>query len=472
MSNSPPTGKRRAPDFKQAIVISTAFPDTDAPPGYGPLLRLAGPVVLSRLGIMAMGLVDAIVVGRYSATELGYQALGWAPTAVVLTTSLGLLSGIQVMTSQAIGENRAGDTGAILRRGLRYALWIALAAAALLYFGGGPVMHHLGLVEGLADGATPVLQILALSLIPILLGDAGMFWLEAHGRAVPGMVAIWVSNIVNLALNVWLVPGDSGFGVEGAVASGWATFLSRLVFVAMIIGLIVTWRQSRTLGVFAPTPDDAPAAAAMRRIGYGASTSYFTETLAFASMSIFAGWIGANAVAAWATVLNVAALVFMVPLGLATATGVLVGRAHGAGDAAGVRLAAKRGFVLTTAALLAISGIVAVGSDAIAAVYTRDAGVQALTAAALLLSCLFFVADGLQVVGAQACRAQSDVWIPTGTHLASYILVMMPLGYWLAIVMGLAVDGLVWSIIVASLMSAVLLWGRFLWLTRETARVR
>ena len=458
----------RRPGVVQAFVISTPFAPSDAvsSPGYGPLLRLAGPVVLSRLGIMAMGLVDAIVVGRHSATELGYQALGWAPTAVVLTTSLGLLSGIQVMTSQAIGDDRAGDTGAILRRGLVYALWIAFVAAALLYFGGGPVMHNLGLVDGLANGATPVLQILALSLIPILVGDAGMFWLEAHGRAVPGMIAIWASNIVNLALNLWLVPGDSGFAVQGAVASGWATFVSRLGFLFMILALIVTWRRARELGVFTPTPDDPAAASAMRRIGYGASTSYFTETLAFASMSIFAGWIGANAVAAWATVLNVAALIFMVPLGLATATGVLVGRAYGAGDSERVRLAAKRGFVLTAAATLAICVIVAFGNDAIAAVYTHDAAVQALTAAALLLSCLFFVADGLQVVGAQACRAQSDVWVPTYTHLASYILVMMPLGYGLGVVVGMAVNGLVWSIIVASLMSAVLLWARFLWLTR------
>jgi len=423
-------------------------------------------VVLSRLGIMAMGLVDAMVVGRYSATELGYQALGWAPTAVVLTTSIGLLSGIQVMTSQAIGEGRAAETGAILRRGMAYAVWISLAAAALLFFAGGPVMHSLGLVEGLADGSTPVLQILALSLIPILIGDAGMFWLEAHGRAVQGTIAIWVSNIVNLVLNLWLVPGDSGFAVAGAVASGWATFVSRLAFLAMIAFVILGWNRARELGVRTPAPDDPAATGKMRRIGYGASASYFTETLAFASMSIFAGWIGGNAVAAWATVLNVAALIFMVPLGLATATGVLVGRAHGAGDRPGVRLAARQGFTLTVGLTLAICAGVAIGNEAIAAAYTKDAVVRAMTAAALLLSCLFFVADGLQVVAAQACRAQSDVWVPTATHFASYLLVMIPLGYVFAILVGLGVDGLVWSIIVASLMSASLLWGRFLWLTR------
>ena len=78
--------------------------------GLPALLRLSGPVVASRLGIMAMGLVDTIVVGRYSAAELGYHALAWAVTGVVLTTALGLLSGVQVMTSQAIGKGREADT--------------------------------------------------------------------------------------------------------------------------------------------------------------------------------------------------------------------------------------------------------------------------------------------------------------------------------------------------------------------------
>ena len=96
----------------------------DIPVAIGPLLRLAAPVVLSRLGIMAMGLTDTLIVGRHSATELGYQALGWAPTAIVLTTSIGLLTGVQVMTSQAIGEGRARITVADMRR----ALWLFVAA--------------------------------------------------------------------------------------------------------------------------------------------------------------------------------------------------------------------------------------------------------------------------------------------------------------------------------------------------------
>ncbi|HZZ67315.1 MAG TPA: MATE family efflux transporter, partial [Phenylobacterium sp.] len=95
------------------------------------LMKLSGPVVISRLGIMAMGLSDAIVVGRYSATQLGYHALGWAPSSVIVTMAIGLLSGVQVMTARAIGEGRRNKTGAVLRRGLAYSLWIGLVSAAV-----------------------------------------------------------------------------------------------------------------------------------------------------------------------------------------------------------------------------------------------------------------------------------------------------------------------------------------------------
>src|ERR1700759_3206206 len=74
------------------------------------LLKLSGPVVISRLGIMAMGLSDAIVVGRYSATQLGYHALGWAPSSVAVPMAIGLLTGVQVMTARRIGEGRRAET--------------------------------------------------------------------------------------------------------------------------------------------------------------------------------------------------------------------------------------------------------------------------------------------------------------------------------------------------------------------------
>ena len=434
------------------------------------LLTLAAPVVLSRLGIMAMGLVDTIVVGRHSASELGYLALAWAPTSIVLTAAIGLLQGIQVLTSQAIGAGRAVDTGAVLRRGLVYAFWVGCAAAALLVLFGGPVLQHIGLETSLGRGATPVLQTLALSMLLIMLADAGIFWLEAHGRAVPGMVCMWAANVVNLGLNLWLVPGRSGFAVEGAVASAWSTALSRtalLLFVAVAIG---GWRQARGFGVFRRPPRDAQAGRDLRHIGYGASVSYAIESSAFAGMTIVAGWLGASAVASWAILINVFAVVFMAPLGLATASAVLVGRAFGAHNPADIRRAGALGFGSTVVLTLAISVAIGLAAPAIAAAYTHDAAVQRVTTTGLVLAAwLFFVTDGLQVVAAQSLRARGDIWVPAAAHFFSYIAILLPAGYIAAVVLKLGVDGIVWGTAVASGISAGLLMGRFAWLSLSTS---
>src|SRR5580698_3678751 len=141
------------------------------------LTRLAGPVVVSRLGVMTMGLTDTIVVGRHSAEQLGFLALGWAGASTVLGAAMGLLSGVQVMTSRAIGEGRSDLTGAVLRRGLVYGLWVGAAAAAVLCLGGPPLLASLGLKGGLAAGASAPLVILALSMPAFALSSAAASWL-------------------------------------------------------------------------------------------------------------------------------------------------------------------------------------------------------------------------------------------------------------------------------------------------------
>ena len=103
----------------------------------GQLLKLAGPVVLARLGIMGMGFTDTVVVGRYSAEQLGFHAMGMAPTSVVVTLVVGLLVGVQVMTARAVGEGRMHEAGAVLRRGLVYAFSIGGVATAALLIGEG-----------------------------------------------------------------------------------------------------------------------------------------------------------------------------------------------------------------------------------------------------------------------------------------------------------------------------------------------
>lgn len=425
------------------------------------LLKLSGPVVISRLGIMAMGLSDAIVVGRYSATELGYHALGWAPTSVVVTMAIGLLTGIQVMTARAIGEGRRNQTGAVLRRGLGYSLWIGLISAGVLALGGPLFLHAIGLEPSLADGASRVLLVFCLSLPAYALSVSASFWLEGLSRPGPGAWIMWIANAINLALDLILVPGTFGLPALGAIGGAWATTGARTFLAVAMLGYIALMPEARALGVFDKPDRDRAAEAEQRRIGFGAGASNFFEVAAFASMNIIAGWIGGLAVAAWAIVLNVAAIVFMVPLGLSTGAAVRVGRAYGARDPVGMLRAGLIAFGVTGLFGAAVSLLVWPNAGLIAGAYTGNPATLAMAIPALALSCLMYFPDSLQVVTAQALRARGDVWLPTGTHLTSYVVIMMPLAWWLAIPLGMGIVGMVWAVVIASVISAVLLLVRF-----------
>ena len=444
-----------------------AHPPSPVRSDLAQLLKLSGPVVLSRLGIMTMGLTDAVVVGHYSARELGYHALAWAPTSVVLTMAIGLLTGVQVMTARAIGEGRRERTGAVLRRGLSYSLWIGLACTLGLMLVGPLFLHNIGLETDLADGASRALLVFCLSLPWYALSVTASFWLEGLSRPGPGAWAMWAANVVNLGLVLLLVPGTFGLPAMGAVGAAWATTGARVFLSVAMLGYIAMMPEARALGVFRRPERDRPAEIEQRRIGYGAGASNFFEVASFASMNIIAGWLGGLAVAAWAIVLNVMAIVFMAPLGLSTGAAVLVGKAYGARDPAGVTRAGLVAFgvtgvfgVVVTLAVWPAAGLIAHG-------YTNDPMTIAMAAPALALACLMFFPDALQVVAAQALRARGDVWLPTFTHLASYILIMAPLAWWLAIPRGLGLIGIVWAVILASILSAVLLLGRFWMLARR-----
>ncbi|MGZ6014070.1 MAG: MATE family efflux transporter [Caulobacteraceae bacterium] len=435
------------------------------------LLKLSGPVVISRLGIMVMGLSDAIVVGRYSATQLGYHALAWSPTSVVVTMAIGLLTGVQVMTARAIGEGRRNETGAVLRRGLGYSLWIGVISAAALAVLGPPFLHVIGLPKDLADGTTWPLRIFCLSLPGYALSVCASFWLEGLSKPGPGAWIMWIANALNLALDLLLVPGTFGLPALGAVGGAWATTGARTFLAIAMLGYIALMPEARPLGVFVRPPRDRAAEAEQRRIGFGAGVSNFFEVAAFASLNVICGWMGGLAVAAWTIVLNVAALVFMVPLGLGTGAAVRVGRAYGARDVRGVVRAGLVSFGVTSVFGALVGLVIWPNAALIASAYTENPATLAMAIPALAVTCLMYWPDSLQVVTAQALRARGDVWLPSGTHLTSYILLMMPLAWFLGIPMRMGIMGVAWAVVIASFLSCGLLLARFWILARRDERL-
>jgi MATE family multidrug resistance protein len=180
----------------------------------------------------------------------------------------------------------------------------------------------------------------------------------------------------------------------------------------------------------------------------------------FSAASLAVARFGPAAVAGHQIALSVAALAFMVPLGLSMAVTVRVGRAAGRGDRAGVRRAARAGLLLAVATQTLSCTVMLAAPRRIASLYTSDAAAIASAAGLLLLAALFQMSDGLQVAAAGALRGLKDTRVPMLLTAFSYWGAGMPIGLLCAFAAGLATPG-IWIGLVAGLsFSALLLTAR------------
>ncbi|MFN2427437.1 MAG: MATE family efflux transporter [Candidatus Binatia bacterium] len=416
------------------------------------LAQLAAPVALARLGIMGMGIADTIVVGQLAPADLPAFALGWAPTGVLIVTGIGLLLGVQVLTARAIGEGRPRDAGAVWRRGLVIGLFAGILSAVGSAFLVEPMLIAFGIEAMLAAGAADVAAVLGLSLALHFCYVCCAFFVEAVHRPIPGTVVIWAANLVNLALNLLLVPS------LGAIGSAWATVGGRAFMFFTLAGWIVLSATGRTYGVREHAPH-SPSYRALLGVGAAAAVSQLAEAGAFSALTVIAGRLGAEAVAAYQLLLNTLAVVFMISLGVAAATAVVVSETWGSRNAAEASRVGWVGLAMNSAAMLVCVAVLMAFPSLIANALTSDASLAALVASLMPLAALMLVPDGGQVVVASALRARGDNWLPTASHVLAYVVVMPPLAWWLGEHLGRGVAGLMESIVVASFVSvAVLMW--------------
>lgn len=425
------------------------------------MLRLAGPVALARLGIIGMAIADVVVVGQLAPDELPHQALGWAPTAVFLVAAIGLLQGVQVLAARALGENNPQGAGMALRRGLVLALVAGLASAALMWLAGERVFTAFGIEQSLVGPSAPVMKILALSVPLHLLYVAGTFFLEAIKKPGISTAVMWAANAVNLGLNLLWVPE------HGAIGSAWATLGARVFLAGAVLAWIFLMRDGALYGV-RKSAGQGPSYRALLAIGIAAALSQAVEAGAFSAMTVVAGRLGAEVVAGYQILLNFMALVFMVALGFATATAVLVSEAVGRKAPRDSARAGWTGIALNTIAMGAAAALALSFSAWIGRFYTADLSLAALIASLMWIAALIMAPDGAQVVTSAALRARGDNWFPTFSHILAYAGVMPVLGYWLAEHEGMGVAGLLFAIFWASVLSAAVLIARWAMLSGQS----
>jgi MATE family multidrug resistance protein len=405
--------------------------------------------------MMLMGVVDTIMVGHVSPQDLAAVALGNIYFFACAVFGMGLLFSLDPVVSQAVG---AGDREAMARgvqRGLVLALGLTLAAGLLL-LAAEPVLVMLRQPPEVIPRAAGYARATIPGVLPFYVFVVLRQTLQARGHVLPILAAMVVANLGNVLFNWILVYGNLGAPALGAVGSGWASSLSRTVMAASL--LAVSWPLLRhQLLPFRPEALRRRPLVRMLRLGMPIGAQMGLEYGAFGLAGVLMGLLGTISVAGHQIALNLAALTFMVPLGISQATAVLVGRGVGASDPDRARRAAMGGLAVGAGFMALTMALFLAIPEPLARIYSSDAPVVALAAALLPIAALFQVFDGIQVVALGVLRGVGDTRVPMLLNLLGFWLAGLPVGIVLAFRGGMGPQGLWWGLALGLALVAVLL---------------
>lgn len=423
---------------------------------------LALPLVAGQLSGVGMTVIDTMLAGHLNAHTLGAVSVGANFWVLAYVAALGVTMALSPSVAQLKGAQRYGEIGPLFRQ----ALWLAAIMGVLLFFAVRIVVVHF--LEWI--GVDPSLRQDAQAFVRAISWGApaqcGYFALrgvsEGYGLTKPTMY-FGLLGLALLAPIGWaLMYGQLGFPPMGAEGCGIATALVLwLQFFALLAWL--RWRpEYRRLNLFSRwEKPNWVEIGQLLRIGVPMGVAIFMEASLFAVVALILAGLGENTASAHQIALNVSAVCFMVPLGLALAITVRVGHAVGANDERGVRYAGYAGIALCLATQFVSAGAMLLLPERIAALYTSDAAVIALAAQLLILAGLFQFSDGIQVASNGALRGLKDTRLPMLITVFAYWGIGMPVGWYLAFRLGFGARGMWMGLIAGLSVAAVLLFLRF-----------
>ncbi|MGY9054696.1 MAG: MATE family efflux transporter [Alphaproteobacteria bacterium] len=430
------------------------------------IARMTLSTFVSRVGLRLLLLADAVMIGRYSAEQLAWSGAANAVGSVLLVLAPGLLIGCLISAAGAHARGETHNIGPIWRLAVLYGTAIGLLSA-LLCLAGPWLLRLLGQSERVsAEGGWLMLWI-GLGLPFHFAGFATLYTLEAVGRANVGARVLIPAVGANVALNAVLVfEGGAGLGADGALLG---TVLVRAGIFMALAAMLLRGTDRQAYGLDHWRLPELANCRGVIKLGLAGGVALLGESAAFASLTIFAGWIGERALAVHTILFNVLSAIFTTALAVGVATSIQVAAARATGDTKGAAQAAKASMLIAVALMGTFGTLAWLFAEHVASLFTADPVTAAAAASLIGWVTLFLLADGAQVSIHHAVRGMGDAWPATAINLFCYVVVMTALAWLFAIPGEQGVAGLFQGGLIASIMVVALQIWRFRVLVRRHA---
>jgi multidrug resistance protein, MATE family len=435
-------------------------------------LALAWPLIVTNIAQSLIHATDVVLLGWAGASTLAAGTLGVNIFFIFMIFGMGLVTAASPMIAKELGE-RAHSVRDV-RRTVRQAMWAAIAFSLPVWtvlWNSGAILIAIGQDPALAEDAQSFVRVLMWGMLPYLFYLILRSFIAALERPIWSLVVGLVAVVYNGVVNYGLIFGALGLPKLGLVGAGIGSATANLL---MFLGMafVVThhrkFRRYRLFGRF--WNSDRQRFREVWRLGLPIAVTLTFEVGVFAGAVFLMGFLGADAIAAHAIAIQIAALAFMVPMGLGQAVTVRVGLAYGRRDREGVARAGWTAFALGVGFMSLTALIMWSSPQRLVGLFLdpsdpANARVIPLAASFLIVAALFQIFDGAQAVGAGMLRGLQDTKVP---------MIYAAFGYW---VVGLSVGiglgfGLAWGGIgiwigLASGLAAVASMMLVRWLRRE-----
>jgi MATE family multidrug resistance protein len=432
--------------------------------------RLALPLIAGQLCNFGMTVAEVILAGHLGAHVLGTVSLGAALFNIASLAAIGVNAAVAPSVAQLDGARLRHEVGPLFRQALVIAAALGVLLTVAVFFGGPPLAAQFGFAPDLARDVGDFLRRVAPAALMISVFCCCRGLSDGLSRPRPTMAFGLLGLIVLLPVGYALMYGAFGMPALGARGAAYALVAATTAQA----GAFAAWLRfsGRYEGIGwhrGPLRPDRDAIVGLLRIGLPMAVSLLLEASLFSAAGLVIGLFGEVAESAHQVALNVAALTFMVPLGIATATTVRVGNAAGRGDAIGVRRAGLSGMGLALLTQSATGGVMLLAPEALAHVYTDQPDVLAGAATLLRIAGVFQLSDGLQVSAIGALRGLKDTRRPVVITAVAYWGIGFPVALVLAFRFGFGPSGMWFGLIAGLTVAAGLLSNRFLTLSRRLA---
>ena len=426
-------------------------------------LQLALPVIIGQVGVFGMNFIDTVMAGRLPERDLALAGLGTggALWSAMLMLVIGSMMAVQPTVAHLDGAGRRIEAGVQTRQGLYLAAGMCLPFALVL-ISSGRILAAFGVDPQIVPVAEGYLRAMAWGVPAICLVFLLRFFSEGSGHTRPTMFYGLMGALLNIPLNYVLMFGKLGLPAMGTVGCGYATAIIIWLQLVMLVLYIRRHRHYRPFKLFCkPEPPDFSVIKDLLKLGLPIGVTIFVEGSLFVAAALLIARLGPVPSAAHLVAINFAALVFMVPLGLASAITVRVGNALGRGDPVAARYVGTIGLAIAVVFASVSASLMFFFPQYIVALYTDDPAVTALAVGLLFYAAIFQLSDGIQISAAGCLRGYRDTRVPMIYNVVAYWLVGMTSGYYLTFGVGLGPAGMWIGMIVGLTVAAVLLTSRF-----------